>query len=69
MPQFDFYSFFEQVILVLTFFYFFYFLLLKIFLINFSKTLKIRSKLKSSLITLDNKIEKIILTVKNFLFR
>lgn len=67
MPQFDFYSFFEQVILVLAFFSAFYFLFLHTFLINFSKNLKMRLKLKTFL-TPTNNIDNVSLTVKNFLF-
>lgn len=47
MPQFDFYSFSEQVFLFIITFTIFYFSFLKFYLGNFAKTIKIRLKLKN----------------------
>ena len=47
MPQFDFYSFYEQVSILLLVFTFYYFFFLRFYLVNFSKTIKMRLKLKN----------------------
>ena len=49
MPQFDFYSFIEQVFLVLIVFSIFYFSLLRFYLVVILKTIKMRRKLNSIL--------------------
>jgi len=47
MPQFDFYSFPSQVFWSLLGFLIFYFFILRFYLVNFSETFKMRSKLIS----------------------
>jgi hypothetical protein len=45
MPQFDYYSFQEQIIISLFFFFTAYFLFLNFYIIPFSKVIKLRSKI------------------------
>jgi hypothetical protein len=55
MPQFDFYSFSEQVSLFIVVFTIFYFSFLKFYFSNFAKTIKIRLKLKNIFDNFNNK--------------
>lgn len=60
MPQFDCYSFYEQVSSALVVFLGFYFFFVKIYFVNFSKTLKMRLKLKSIYEKIDYKTSKLM---------
>jgi hypothetical protein len=57
MPQFDFYSFFNQIITTLSIFFIFYFVFFEYYIITFSKSNKIKLKLNDPFKTIKSKID------------